>query len=41
MEIYNEKINDLLYEGEAKNAPEHEIKLVEKESKEVKKSMNV
>ena len=39
LEIYNETINDLLYEGKAENAPKHEIRLVKEGSKEVKKSM--
>jgi len=35
LEIYNEAINDLLYEGKAEAAPKHEIKLVREGSKEV------
>jgi len=35
LEIYNESINDLLYEGKPENAPKHEVKLVKEGSKEV------
>lgn len=35
LEIYNETINDLLYEGKPENALKHEIKLVKEGSKEV------
>lgn len=35
LEIYNEAINDLLYEGKPENAPKHEVKLVKEGSKEV------
>lgn len=35
LEIYNETINDLLYEGKAESAPKHEIRLVKEGSKEV------
>ncbi len=36
LEIYNESINDLLYEGKPENAPKHEVKLVKEGSKEVR-----
>ena len=36
LEIYNEAINDLLYEGKPETAPKHEVKLVKEGSKEVR-----